>query len=275
LSLSLSFGSAARAAEPKAALNPSAPESAPPIPRVRQAPETAEVVAPSSRELERARQHFDRALDCYSRGLYRDAIHELELARELDPEGKDLVYNLALVHEKLGELEQSLAYYRAYLAMEQDSDERARTEASIVRLEGALEQERLQAEQPPSSPALPPSEPANAAGHADTWVWATAGLSVVALLSGVMLGVRALALRPGTDSPTGGSRSADDYRNDAHDAHRSAVAADIAFAVGLGAGAAATLLYFGRTPPARSEVSSVGLREPGRPDVGLDVGVRF
>src|SRR6187399_432302 len=121
-------GRAARAEDPPVAAPapPTTPPSAAPS-----APASAPdgIRAPTGEDLEEARRHFDVALECYSRGRYRDAIAELEAARRLDPAGKDLVYNLALVHEKLGELEVALAYLRRYLGMERDPDERARTEA--------------------------------------------------------------------------------------------------------------------------------------------------
>jgi tetratricopeptide (TPR) repeat protein len=205
---------------------------------------------PSGEALEQARRHFDAALECYSRGRYRDAIAELEQARRLDPSGKDLVYNLALVHEKLGELEQALGYLRHYLAMETDPEERARTEASIARLEGALEEGYGAApERAPSAPVLAALPvPAAPPGRLDAWVWGTGGVAVCALVVGAVLGLRALASSPGSDDGTGGSRSVDDVRSDAHAAHRSAIAADVAFGVAAVSGAAATLLYFGRAP---------------------------
>ena len=51
----------------------------------------------------RAVELHDEAKDLYERGLYRRAIAKLEAAIELDPDGKELVYNLALIHEKLAE----------------------------------------------------------------------------------------------------------------------------------------------------------------------------
>lgn len=237
--------------------------------------------APSREALEEARRHFDVALECYSRGRYRDAIAELEQARRLDPAGKDLVYNLALVHEKLGELAQALAYLRRYLEMETDPDERARTEASIVRLEGALGEGYGALPEPaPSAPPLatapvPPPPP----GRLDAWVWGTGGVAVCALVVGAVLGLRALALRPGPDDGTGGSRSVDDVRDDAQRAHRSAVAADVAFGVAAVSGTAASLLYFGRAPRDESAGATAATAsapvEVASPKLGLDLNFAF
>ena len=56
-----------------------------------------------------AKHHFDEALAHYREGHYRAAIAELKAALTFDPTSKDLVYNLALVHEKLGELDLAIA----------------------------------------------------------------------------------------------------------------------------------------------------------------------
>ncbi len=231
--------------------------------------------APSSAEIEQARKHFETALEHYSRGQYRAAVDELERARALDPTGKDLVYNLALVHEKLGQFEQSLGYYRQYLEMESDADERARTEATLARLEGALREQRSRTvSERISAPDRPGSSESRSPGYADQWVWAAGGVAALALLTGAVLGIRALALEPGQSDATGGGRSIDDYREDAHSAHRAAVAADISFAVGLACASTATVLYFGRTPPLQEQTA---LRTPAVRGAGalVQLGARF
>jgi len=254
---------------PEPAPGPTAPAEASPA---------AAAGAPSREALDEARRHFDVALECYSRGRYRDAIAELEEARRLDPSGKDLVYNLALVHEKLGELTQALAYLKRYLAMETDAEERARTEASILRLEGALREGDAEAlESAPSAPSaatapLPPAPP----GRLDAWVWGTAGVAISALVVGAVLGLRALALSPGPGDGTGGSRSVDDVRSDAHAAHGSAIGADIAFGVAGVSAAAATLLYFGRAPVAPSDATPASVPiAKASPKLGLDLNFAF
>lgn len=231
---------------------------------------------PTSEELEQARRHFDAALEFYSQGRYRDAITELLQSQELDPAGKDLVYNLALVHEKLGELEPALGYFRKYLDMETDADERARTEASIARVEGALRHGygRTNQSQPLSrcAESAPIAAPP---GRLDTWVWAAGGVAVAALVVGTVFGVRALVLNPGEGDATNGSRSADDIRHDAERAHRSAVAADVAFAAGATSAALGTILYFGRSPVPERDATSGGLHLMMKPRVGLDIGLVF
>ena len=76
--------------------------------------------AAKGERLEEARQHFETALEHYAKGRYRQAIIELRRAHALDPSGKDLLYNLAVVHEKLGEVGPALSYYRTVYELEPD-----------------------------------------------------------------------------------------------------------------------------------------------------------
>src|SRR5258708_27605718 len=57
-----------------------------------------------------ARKHFERARAYYGQGAYRDAITELEAAHALDPNAKDLVFNLGVVHEKLADIDEALKW---------------------------------------------------------------------------------------------------------------------------------------------------------------------
>ncbi len=56
----------------------------------------------------------------------REAIVELDAARALDPKAKDLVFNLGVVHEKLGDIDEALRYARLYSQMDLEPAERAR-----------------------------------------------------------------------------------------------------------------------------------------------------
>src|ERR1700679_784301 len=84
-----------------------------------------------------ARAHFLKGKELYQAGSYREAIVELDAARALDPKAKDLVFNLAIVHEKLAEVDEALRYARIYVQMDLEPAERARAETYIKRLEGA------------------------------------------------------------------------------------------------------------------------------------------
>ena len=200
---------------------------------------------------EAARSYFERALEHYRAGRYHDAIRELDAAFALDPTGKDLAYNLALVHERLGQLREAVAYLRRYVELESDPVEIASAREAIARIEGArLEQaeyEALAAKSQPASPAAPPPPVSScpAPGRWDGWVTATSGAAVVAVVVGVAFGVGSLLAAPGDDGTTS-ERSIDDLRRAARNARTYAQVADVAFGVGLVSGAAAGLLYFGR-----------------------------
>ena len=65
-----------------------------------------------------AHQHAARAHELYQQGSYHEAIGELEAALKLDPNGKDLIFNLGVVHEKLGDIEDALRYFQRYEQMD-------------------------------------------------------------------------------------------------------------------------------------------------------------
>src|SRR5688572_14486078 len=139
---------------------------------------------------EAARSYFERALEHYRAGRYHDAIRELDTAFALDPTGKDLAYNLALVHERLGQLREAAAYLRRYVELESDPAEIASAREAITRIEGArVEQAEyaaiaakppLPASSSPPAPLAPCAEP----GRWDGWVTATSGAAVVAAVVG-------------------------------------------------------------------------------------------
>ncbi|MBX3181826.1 MAG: tetratricopeptide repeat protein [Polyangiaceae bacterium] len=218
----------------------------------------AEPDAPELAVVERASVHFSEAVEAYRKGQYRRAIQELERARELDPDGKDLIYNLGLVHERLGELERALEYYRELLARESDAMERARVTALIERVEGAHAAAGAQAPAM-EGPVSSEPEPSPRVGRLDGWVLGTGGLALVALTVGSVFGLRAWAMHPGSSPRTGPSQSSAEAHADARRAHQLAVVADVSFGIALLSGAAAAGLYFGREAPAPAARGSSGL----------------
>src|SRR5262245_44072169 len=61
---------------------------------------------PMSASKAAAEKHYKRARELYQLGRYREAIAQLEAALKLDPQGAELLYNLGLVHEKLGDADE-------------------------------------------------------------------------------------------------------------------------------------------------------------------------
>jgi tetratricopeptide (TPR) repeat protein len=190
-----------------------------------------------------AHEHFEQALALYRAGKYRRAVEELDLALASDPTGKDLVYNLALVQEKLGDFDGAIASLQRFQGMEKDPAELERAAQTIERLQGARAELATAGPRTESGAAPCPIRPAR--GRLDSWVIGTGGLAVASLLIGTVFGVRALSLDPRGES-TGPDTSFASLRDRAVRAHTAAILADIAFSTSLLAGATAATLYFGR-----------------------------
>lgn len=220
--------------------------TAPTIARAQSA--TPSHTAPEAKS--QALRHFERARELYRDGNYKEAIVELESAQRLDPEAKDLVYNLALVNEKLSRIDEALRWMHRYGAMDLDPAERARSDLAIRRLEGAKKtlDEAKSAEPEATAPVvgtpLPTSPPM---GRIDTWTIATGAVAVIGAGVGTGFGISALSSRPKSGFVTGETGSYADLEDKARDAHARAVIADVGFGVGIASAAACALLYFSRT----------------------------
>lgn len=184
-----------------------------------------------------ARRHFDRALELYRAGHYAEALPELERAAALDPDGKDLFFNLALVHEKLSQLPAAISALERYRELETDPREQERARLTIERLKGA----EAAAAPPPaamsSCPELPAVTPVAPAPLRPTAVLVgTASIAVVSLAVAAVFGAKALA-----DDPSGVSTSAELSVGALHDraqrAAREALVADLALALSAASGA--------------------------------------
>jgi tetratricopeptide (TPR) repeat protein len=212
--------------------------------------------APSPHATE-AKALFDDARALYEKGKYHEAIEKLERALELDPAGTELVYNLAVLHEKLLEFDAAEAYYRHYLDLETDPKQRERALTTLKRIEGA--RRTLSARRAPGAPdapvspgaapapAVPPlSTPAAQPGGADPIVITLGAVGGAGLVAGSVLGITALAMAPASTASTRAGFGIDDLQAEATRAHRLAVVADVAFVVGVVAGAAALATHFAR-----------------------------
>ncbi len=88
----------------------------------------------------KAEAHYKRARELYQLGRYREAIAQLDAALKLDPSGAELLYNLGLIHEKLGDADEAIDAYKRYLKVlgpDADPEEVAKINGTIKRLEGA------------------------------------------------------------------------------------------------------------------------------------------
>lgn len=210
------------------------------------APSDGATAAEGGSPTARAQKHFARARELYAAGSYRDAITELEAAHELDPSAKDLVYNLALVNEKLGQIDEALRWMHRYAEMDLDVQERARSESTIRRLEGAkktlAEAKANEEQQPPPPP--PPAAESPKPGRIDALTITAGAVSVVGLGVGTIFGISALSSRPKAGFVTGQNGTYTDLSDQAKSAHSKALVADIGFGVGIAGAVACGLLYF-------------------------------
>jgi tetratricopeptide (TPR) repeat protein len=194
----------------------------------------------------RALEHFQKAKELYLSGAYREAIAELLAARDIDPNAKDLVFNLGVVNEKLGHIEEALKYFRLYATMDLLPDERARAEAYIKRLEGAKTEIVVPTVSPPPTVAPPPPVVEPKRGRVDAATILAGGVAIVGVGVGIGFGVKALADKPKANFVTGPDGTYDQLVSETNTSHAEAIVADVGFSVGLAASLFTAYLYFGR-----------------------------
>jgi tetratricopeptide (TPR) repeat protein len=219
------------------------------------APGTAWADETSPANVAAARRHYERARAYYAQGSYREAIGELEAAHTLDPNAKDLVFNLGVVHEKLGDIDDALKWFRLYTTMNLTPPERERADAYVHRLEGAKKElDDKQAAAAASgthvTPPPPPPPPAErtAPGRIDALTIGAASVSVASLVFGIIMGVKAEEDKPPSPYITGRNGTTySDLVDSQANAHREAVLADVGFAVATAAAAATAVLFFARS----------------------------
>lgn len=189
--------------------------------------------------LEEALKLHDSAQALYAEGKYREAIAQLEEAVRLDPQAKELYYNLGLITEKLGDLETALGYFRKCRELETEEREQRQLERLIKRLEGAQRSQQLRP--PPAKPAVSPAPAAPPAGSygVSPWTYLPVATAGAALAAGCILMVYASSVKPEPDAATGADTTVDDLQSANAAARDAALAADVAFIVsGLAAATA-------------------------------------
>ena len=203
---------------------------------------------PKTKEQLEAQQHFQRAKDLYQTGAYREAIAELEAARLLDPKAKDLLFNLGIVHEKLGKFDEAITFFRQYMELETvTSAERAKAENIIKRIEGAKREVPATptATSTSTEPVQPPAEDTRR-GRIDAATITAGSFAIVGLGVGAVFGILAVSNKP-SNFVTGRDGSFDTLKAQNDDAHTQAVVADIGFGVGIAAAVVTAILYFSRS----------------------------
>jgi tetratricopeptide (TPR) repeat protein len=219
-----------------------------------EAPTEANAAAPPPLpEAVEAQEHFARAKALYLRGEYRQSIVELQTARRLDPHAVELVYNLAVVHEKLGEIDAAIASWREYEALATTDEERQKAQTSVNRLD-AFKKKRPTAPPPLLSPTAAPKR-----GRLDGATVAAASVGIAGLALGSVFGVLALSSQPEGQARTTASRSYDSLQAQADTTASRALIADIGFAVGATSCVASALLYLLRFDTPKVASGRIGL----------------
>lgn len=207
-----------------------------------------------------AEEQFKKARALYLEGRYVEARTALLEARKLDPNAKDLVFNLGVVAEKLLEYDEAITYLREYKAMDSVTEAEAqRADTSIRRIEGA----RALHPKVQPAPVAPPPAPAPRAepakhGRIDALTVTGLGVTGAALATGIVFGVLAVSSKPASTVTTGESNTFAQVDSNNARAQTFGLVADIGFGVAIAGAVTTAVLYFARTKqPARSGVAVV------------------
>jgi tetratricopeptide (TPR) repeat protein len=238
------------------------PPVAPPVP----APRPREAADKDDGPKEALSLH-DEAWALYEQGRYRAAIERLEGALRLDPEGRELVYNLGVIHEKLADFHTAAAYYRRYVEMETDPKARTRALATLKRVEGAEKEATPPLAVATSGPVAPRADLvyAPSAGRRTATI-ALGGVAAAAFTTGLGCGLAAVVRNPGDGARTGGTVTVQTLEDDARAAHTEAIIADVAFVVAAAATATALLVHYTapRVVASRATSGALGVKIASR-----------
>jgi tetratricopeptide (TPR) repeat protein len=193
--------------------------------------------------------HYQRGREHYQAGRYREALIELELAMQLDPNSPNLVYNVARVYELLGEIDHAIAFYKRFRDMlpPEETAERERVALTLQRLDGAREQVEV-----PRRPAAPHA-PELKRGVADGTFWLFAGATVLTLAGAGATGLLALDAEAQAEQLVLGEDGAAKRREHLSErADKLALASDSLLLAGATLGVTSLLLYVLRHEPVRS-----------------------
>src|SRR5258706_14900809 len=143
-----------------------------------------------------AKAYYERALALYRAGNYAPALTELSQAAALDPNGKDLFFNLALIHEKLGHFEQAIAALERFVELEPDPVEREHAQAAIERLKGAGRASAQSVSVAAPAPCPKPAPEATMRHGLSPVVVGAGAIALSSLVLGAVFGAKALADDP-------------------------------------------------------------------------------
>ena len=212
-------------------------------------------------KLERARRLYKDGRVAYDRGRYDEAAEKFKLAYDLagDP---NLLFNLALVYDRLGDLERSLEYMRRYRNVAPDEEHQA-LDSRIAGLEARISDRASDPKDPPPvDPKDPPDDPLDPVptdppvddppdDEPDFKVFngLAIGLTVTAgllLAAGAGLGgaslARTRAANEGCEDIEGGTYCMTDVEGDVDASRNLAIGSDVTLGIGAAVGIAAIVV---------------------------------
>lgn len=148
-------------------------------------------------EQRRAEELFAKSETLYQAGDFRGAIALLEEANRLSPHPV-LVYNLARAHESLGENDQAVTYYRRYLELDPNAADKGAVAKRIDTLVRAQEKPKVE----PPSGKDPPPDGTTVVTSPSPVPWIVAGVGVLGVGAGAVLGGLALSKHADAEVPT-------------------------------------------------------------------------
>lgn len=111
---------------------------------------------------------IDTGKAAYNEGRFDNALESFQAAHELYPH-PDIVYRMALCHERLGEDEQAVRYYKRFLTQVPDAPERPRIEKTIQLIESRISKSEIKIVTQPDGAVVYIDDVANgAAGYTPT-----------------------------------------------------------------------------------------------------------
>jgi tetratricopeptide (TPR) repeat protein len=216
------------------------------------------VVPADPAALEQAKQRYLEGKTHYEAGRFAEALAAFTDAYNLSNK-TDLLFNLGVCSEKLGQTDKAIAYYRLYLEENHDAADRDDVARRLAALEAAE----------PEEPAEPEAavQPAPAAGE-DELVVMDSGEDRAVFWPGAVIGLGGLLLAGGALTAIMAYNKYGDLEDscapDCGDAKvaevkRAALAADIQFALG-GAVVAAGVIWWVTSAGDESETGAARLR---------------
>lgn len=214
---------------------------------------------PSASELQRAEELYDNGKALFAEGSYAAAATAFEQAYELSG-NVDMLYNVALAHDRAGSFEPAIAALDRYRALAPASERAAldeRKQSLVLRLEKQREAEAMQAGASPpdddamaptvESPKAPPdTAPPPTRRRLRPVGWAAIGVGAASLVAGTVLGAISLSrtrtAKRGCESQADGILCGDDVADAARSSRPLAIGADVSFAIA--AAAAITAVAF-------------------------------